>query len=169
MPRRVALAAFVACALMTTGCSPSTGDASVNKSLSLDEAKGMAQGMEVALADFVPAAQVSAVQQNPTGVLMSCSEEGAYQWSGQTKVVLNSDGTYDGAAVVNAIARTYDGRDSYRTKTDLTTDGQPRAHVVGDYGQGYLVALSVDKTFVQILSFSPCFVLPEDVWPGGEY
>jgi len=29
--------------------------------------------------------------------------------------------------------------------------------------KGYLVPLFVDKTFVQILSFSPCFVLPDGI------
>ncbi|MDQ1082366.1 hypothetical protein QE392_000667 [Microbacterium proteolyticum] len=169
MRSRPGLAVLTACVLVTIGCTPETGDAPVETSLTVDEAKSIAQEMEMTLAGFVPADEVSAVDQKPTGVLMSCTEEGSYQWSGQTKVVLNTDRTYDGAAVTEAIARAYDDRSSYRTETDLTTDGELRAHVIGSNGQGYLVALSVDKTFVQILSFSPCFVLPDGMWPGGQY
>lgn len=155
--------------LLVTGCSPTTGDATVDEKVTIDEAKTIAQGMEQSLAGLVPAEQVASIGQNPTGALMSCSKEGDYLWSGQTKVMLNSGTAYDGAAVTEKIAQEYNGRDSYRTETDLTTDGQPRAHVIGGNGEGYIVARSVDKTFVQILSFSPCFVLPEDVSPSRPY
>lgn len=84
-------------------------------------------------------------------------------------MVLNPGAAYDGAAVTEKIAEQYNGRDSYMTETDLTLDGQPSAHVIGSNGEGYLVALSVDKKFVEILSFSPCFVLPEDVSPSRPY
>jgi hypothetical protein len=155
--------------LLVTGCSPMTGDATVDKEVTIDEAKTIAQGMEQSLAGLVPAEQVASIDQNPTGALMSCSKEGDYLWSGQTKVVLNPGAAYDGAAVTEKIAEQYNGRDSYMTETDLTLDGQPSAHVIGSNGEGYLVALSVDKKFVEILSFSPCFVLPEDVSPSRPY
>lgn len=155
--------------LTLTGCSPMTGDATVHEEVTLDEAKTIAQDMEKTLAGLVPTEQVASIDQNPTGALMSCTKEGEYLWSGQTKVRLNPGVTYDGEAVTEKIASEYNGGDSYTTETDLTPDGQPSAHVVGGNGEGYLVALSVDKTFVQILSFSPCFVLPEDVSPSRPY
>lgn len=155
--------------LLVTGCSPMTGDATVDEEVTIDEAKTIAQDMETTLAGLVPAEQVASIDQNPTGAFMSCSTEGDYLWSGQTKVMLNPGAAYDGAAVTGKIAQEYNGRDSYRTETDLTTDGQPRAHVIGGNGEGYIVALSVDRTFVEIFSFSPCFVLPEDVSPSRPY
>lgn len=155
--------------LLATGCSPMQGDANVNENVTIDQAKTIAQEMETTLAGFVPPDQVASIDQNPTGALMSCSKEGDYLWSGQTKVMLDPATAYDGAVVTSKIAAAYDGSESYRTETDLTNDGQPSAHVIGGNGEGYLVALSVDKTFVQILSFSPCFALPEGVSPSKPY
>lgn len=141
----------------------------MDEEVTIDEAKTIAQDMETTLAGLVPAEQVASIDQNPTGALMSCSKEGDYLWSGQTKVMLDPGTAYDGAAVTDKIAQEYNGRDSYRTETEVTPDGQPSAHVIGSNGVGYLVTLSVDRTFVQILSFSPCFVLPEDVSPSRPY
>jgi hypothetical protein len=169
MRPRIGTIAVALLLLIATGCSPMKGDAEVDDKVTIDEAKSIAQGMEKTLAGFVPAEQVASIDQNPSGALMSCSREGDYLWSGQTKVLLNSGAVYDGAAVTEKIAEQYDGRDYYTTETGLTPDSQPSAHVIGSDGEGYLVALSVDKTFVQILSFSPCFVLPEDVSPSRPY
>ncbi|WP_278101949.1 hypothetical protein AB0870_10010 [Microbacterium proteolyticum] len=171
MKRRhiTALAVLVALSAVLAGCVAPGGAGVVDTSLTLEDAKATAMRMERELAALVPADVVASVDQDQTGVLMSCSGDRAYQWTGQTKVVLTEGATYDGAAVTENIAQTYDASDSYRTNTDLTSDGEPRAHVIGEFGQGYLVALSVDKTFVQILSFSPCFVLPEGMWPGDDY
>ena len=44
--------------LLVTGCSPMTGDATVDKEVTIDEAKTIAQGMEQSLAGLVPAEQV---------------------------------------------------------------------------------------------------------------
>ena len=43
------------------------------------------------------------------------------------------------------------------------------AHDTGPYGAGHLVNESVDKTAAQILSFSPCFRLPDDMTPHGDF
>ncbi|KZE41308.1 hypothetical protein [Microbacterium sp. T32] len=169
MRLRAGTIAITGLLLLMTGCSTMQGDATVEENVTIDQAKTIAQEMETTLAGFVPPDQVASIAQNPTGALMSCSKEGDYLWSGQTKVILEPGTTYDGDAVTSKIAAAYDGSKSYRTETDMTTDGQPRAHVIGENGEGYLVALSVDKTFVQILSFSPCFVLPDDVSPSKPY
>lgn len=39
----------------------------------------------------------------------------------------------------------------------------------GEYGATYLISENFDSTLIQIPSFSPCFVLPDDVWPGGTH
>ena len=169
MRLRAGTIAITGLLLLMTGCSTMQGDVTVNEIVTIDQAKTIAQKMETTLAGFVPPDQVASIDQNPTGALMSCSTEGDYLWSGQTKVILEPGAAYDGAAVTSEIAATYDDSESYRTETDTTRDGQPRAHVIGENGEGYLVALSVDKAFVQILSFSPCLVLPDGVSPSKPY
>ncbi|MGC8073962.1 hypothetical protein ACP3W1_25715, partial [Salmonella enterica] len=79
----------------------------MDASSTLDDAKATAMQIEQELADMVPADAVASVDQDQTGVLMSCSGERAYQWTGQTKVVLTEGATYDGAAVTENIAQKY--------------------------------------------------------------
>jgi len=154
--------------LTTSGCA-TTGGPEVNDNLTVQEAKARAQAMEIELAGQIPAEEVASVDQDPAGVLFPCMGEREYQWTGQTKVVLAPGAEYDGAAVTSSIESNYRGRDGWSASTDQTSDGEPRVQVVGRDDEGYLVALSVDKTFVQILSFSPCFILPEGMSPSVDY
>ena len=163
-----ALMTTSALALVMAGCGM-TGGAQVKENMTVQEAKARTQGMELELAGQVPAEQVSSINQDSAGVLFPCGGDRAYQWTGQTKVVLVPGAAYDGRAVTSSIESNYKENGDWSAALDETSDGEPRVHVVGQNNEGYLVALSVDKTFVQILSFSPCFILPEGMSPSAEY
>ena len=165
MTRRVvALAGVVALALLATGCTPG---GTVNEDLTVEDAKSIAQTMERDLAALVPEEFVTEVVQNDTGVLMKCDDDGAYQWTGQTRVYV-TDGV-DAAAVVAAASDQFSGSADFRVEEDTTADGEPRAHIIGEGGEGYLLSRSVDGTYVGVSSFSPCFLLPDDVSPRGDF
>lgn len=60
-------------------------------------------------------------------------------------------------------------RESFTAKMSPKHDGAPRVHVRGDYGAGYLMSKRVDIEAIRVLSFSPCFILPDDVSPHRDF
>ena len=139
----------------------------VDTKLTLHGAKKTAMAVERDLAAIVPADTVTSIDQDQTGVLLSCEGDRAYQWTGQTKVMVASPP--DTEAIVDAIVEQYDGKRGFAAKRRTEVDGAPGAQIVGEFGAGYIVGPSVDKTAIEILSFFPCFVLPDDLSPGDTY
>jgi hypothetical protein len=109
------------------------------------------------------------MDQHQIGVRMSCSGQRASQWTGQTKIAYCTPNAIDPDALVDDIVSTYADHPASAARSEPFPDGQPGVHVVGEHGAGYLVNENVDRTGVEILSFSPCFVLPEGMWPGDDY
>ena len=157
--------------VMLAGCV--TGGAkgavvnSVDKELTLEGAKKAAMAMEREIAAMVPADTVISIDQHQSGVLLSCDGDRAYQWTGQTNVAVASQPNAD--AIVDAIVDRYKKAEGFTARRETRVDGQPRAHVIGAYGAGYLVGPGVETPAIEISSFSPCFVLPEDMSPGDTY
>ena len=139
----------------------------VNTQLTLEGAKKTAMTVERDLAAMVPADVVTSIDQHPTGVLISCKGDRAYHWAGQTNVIVST--LPDAGALVDAIVAKYQGKKGFAAERRTEMDGQPGVEVSGEYGAGYFVSPSVDKTAIEISSFSPCFVLPEDMSPGDTY
>lgn len=155
--------------LALSGCGAQDGGGIVDESLTLQDAKMTAMNIETDLAAMIPANVVGSVDQRQTGVLMSCSGERAYQWTGQTQITYRTPGAIDPSALVDEIVAAYSDRAGFTAKSAPLPDGEPGAHVIGAHGSGYLVNENVDRTGIEILSFSPCFVLPEGMSPGEEY
>lgn len=158
--------------VLLAGCVGGTANGAddvngVDTKLTLEGAKSTAMAMERELAAMVPVGVVTTIEQHPTGVLLSCQGDRAYQWSGRTNVLVSS--APDGHALVNAIVARYLKTEGYTAKRETTVDGQPSAKVIGSHGAGYLVSPSVDLTAIEILSFSPCFILPKDMSSDGTY
>ncbi|HWU57250.1 MAG TPA: hypothetical protein VN045_00925 [Microbacteriaceae bacterium] len=135
-------------------------------SLSLEQAKHAAQKMEDTIAGLVPDEYVAKSEQAPKGTLLSCSKD-SYQWSGQTDVYL--EGSPDVDRILDRIADHWKGDDNYTIKRDTAANNTPRLTLSGAHGAGYIVNPTRDNSHVQILSFSPCFRLPDDVYPGGTF
>ncbi|WP_307447879.1 MULTISPECIES: hypothetical protein [Microbacterium] len=141
----------------------------MDESLTVTEAKNVAQVMERELAAFVPQDLVAYTDQRSAGVLLRCSTQGTYQWTGSTTVRIVAGKRVDAAAMTSDIVAAYDGRGTLAASVERTSDGEPRAHIVGPAGAGYLVSEDPDRTGVRIASFSPCFHLPADMSPGDTY
>ncbi|MGZ0069008.1 hypothetical protein [Microbacterium arborescens] len=60
----------------------------VDPGLTVEEAKRIAQEMELELVAMIPEANIVSVEQNPNGVLLSCDNDRGYQWTGGTNVML---------------------------------------------------------------------------------
>lgn len=141
----------------------------MDQTLTLVDAKSVAQAMETDLAAYVPSGAVASIEQRPYGALLSCDSERGYQWSGRTDVTYTPGSLVDPQALVDSIVAAYANRVGFTAESAPTADGQPGAHVVGEHGAGYLVNENTSRTAVEILSFSPCFVLPAGMSPSKQY
>ncbi len=141
----------------------------MDPSLTLDDAKSVAQERETDLAAYVPSDAVASIEQRPYGALLSCDSERGYQWSGRTDVNYKPGSLVDPQALVDSIVAAYANQDGFTAESAPTADNQPGAHVIGEHGAGYLVNENTSRTAVQILSFSPCFVLPDGMSPSKQY
>lgn len=71
-------------------------------SLTLDDAKSVAQERETDLAEYVPSDAVASIEQRPYGALLSCDSERGYQWSGRTDGSYKRESLIDPQALVDS-------------------------------------------------------------------
>ncbi len=155
--QRFALATALALTsvVLLSGCT----EGNVSSQLTLEEAKAGAQQLETDIAEQVPTDMVAAVDQQPTGVLVRCDEDNAYQWTGQTIVTLS--GNPSGEDLVRDIADAYD-------EAQYSTDpGYPEAVIATDAGSA-IVSFRERSNEISIGTASTCF-RSEDVDPTPEY
>ncbi len=150
-----------------SGCSTATKGNTVDETLAVWGAKAIAQSMENELAEYVPASSVLSTEQLDKGILLSCDIDGVYQWTGHKYVALS--GPVDDQQVVDEVAQTFANRPPFAAQIEMTQDGAPRARVVGPAGSSYSIVASVDRSRIEIFSFSPCFRLPDDMSRRAEY
>ncbi|MBT9605466.1 hypothetical protein [Microbacterium sp.] len=155
--------------LAMSGCAQDSGGPKVNSDLTVDEAKRSTQAMAQTLAQLVPVELVSAVDQDPDGVLIKCGGDREYQWTGMTRVTLSPEVPYDGNEVTQDIAAQYRDASPYHARLGETSDGEPRVQVFQETGEDHLLSRSVDKSTIEIVSFSPCFTLAEGMSPSEKY
>jgi hypothetical protein len=120
----------------------------------LQEAKQAAQKMENDIAAFVPEEFVENKKQGSKGVLLNCSAEDTYSWSGETLVTLK--GQPDIEAVLGQIEAHWEGQSDFQVKRRTARDGTPEVDISGQYGAGYLVGPYPDGIRFLITSHSPC-------------
>ncbi|HWU57251.1 MAG TPA: hypothetical protein VN045_00930 [Microbacteriaceae bacterium] len=135
-------------------------------SLNVEQAKHAAQKMEDTIAGLVPDEYVAKRDQVPKGSLLSCSKD-SYQWSGQTDVYLQGSPDVDG--ILDRIAQHWKGSENYTVIRGKAGDGTPQVRIDGAHNAGYIVGPWKSNSQLLILSFSPCFRLPEDADPGGTF
>lgn len=124
--------------------------------LTVGAAKKIAQDVEDEIVSKLPAESIRAADQEATGVLMPCSAQGAYAWTGGTTIELSP--TADPSKLISMVLDAYRDNSELKPK-DITKDGRARAQLVGPYGSGYIIA-DYQNGHLEISSFSPCFVLP---------
>ncbi|MBZ4485936.1 hypothetical protein LQ938_09855 [Microbacterium sp. cx-55] len=169
--RAVVAVIALASALLLSACTggkDNVDDAyDVDEALSVVDAKQTTQAMELELAALVPQDAIASIDQNDVGVFLGCGPDRAVQWAGHTMVFLQ--GEVDTAAIVDYAVAKYASNDPYTAVLETAVDGSPSAHVLGPHGSGWLMTPSTDLTQIEILSFSPCFRLPDDIHPSDKY
>ncbi len=150
-----------------SGCATAASGAAVDETLDVYGAKAVAQSMENELAGYVPASSVASSEQLDEGILWSCGAESIYQWTGHNYVTLSAP--VDDKKIVDEVVARFADRPPFMALADTTHDGAPSAVVVGPAGSSYSLTLSFDRSRIEILSFSPCFRLPDDMSPFADY
>ncbi|WP_157540775.1 hypothetical protein [Microbacterium sp. XT11] len=136
-----------------------------NESLTWEDAKRDTQAMETEIATRIPSDAVVTVTQNPTGVLFSCDQD-KHRWMGKTTVVV-TPGTEVESVVRGLEDRYRGGRFEVSTRTDI--GGFYEVHLKSPQtAEGYIISEGDSRT-IWIHSSSPCFTLPDDVYPGGKF
>ncbi|MBK0421727.1 hypothetical protein JD292_06530 [Leucobacter sp. CSA2] len=167
--------------LFTTGCTiqgkpemHSSQDSDkpgqqVNPGLTWQKAKSDTQETEQQIADLIPKELVESVKQQSVGMLFQCSN-GQHQWGGGTIVNLRQDSDFP--AAIRTLEKHYQtagGGYSVKVGDDAFGYLQLTLTTSRDDGEAYLVSTGLEKNQLNIDSRSPCFTLPEGVYPGGDF
>ena len=156
---------LVATALVS--CTVPEGGPLSDENLTWEEAKAETQKTELEIAELIPATDVVSVVQKPTGTLFSCDAE-QHTWYGSTTIEIAPDA--DAEEIVRALESHF--REGKRF------DVRTRRDVVGEYelqlmspetAETYIIGPDDGGATIRIGSGSPCFTLPDDVYPGGTF
>ncbi|MEO3942103.1 hypothetical protein V3C41_13560 [Paenarthrobacter nicotinovorans] len=134
--------------------------------LTWQEAKAKAQVMELEIAALIPKDTVVSIDQKKKGVLLSCDKT-QHKWKGSTTITV-ADGTkFD--SIVKDIEAHYRAN-GLKVSADADIDGMILVQIDPPApGENYLVGGGVKPNEIWIDSGSPCFTLPEGIYPGGDF
>ena len=159
------VALFVGGAILLAGCG--TDGVEVENQLTWQEAKRQTQATELEIASMIPEDQVVSIEQLTKGTLLSCDSERRL-WAGRTTVVLVAGADVDG--IVRVLADAFREGGEYTVKSYTTiTDRDKFQLIAQNREETYIVGPGIDRGSIEIASASPCFTLPEGVYPGGDF
>ncbi|WZH35747.1 MAG: hypothetical protein PIR02_13330 [Microbacterium enclense] len=167
------MATVIALAVTLSGCTTPqepaqqpTQEETPVADMTWQDAKAATQATETEIAGRIPADEVASVAQLPEGTLISCGD-GGHSWNGSTTVTLR-DGV-DADEVVRALEPQFAGGE-YDVRTRSNIAGKYEVQLVApDRTENYIIAEDVTPGTVRISSASPCFTLPDGVYPGGTF
>ncbi|WP_460802403.1 hypothetical protein [Microbacterium sp. GXF6406] len=168
MNSRIVRAVFAAglAGAVLSGCSAPVDEEPVDSGLTWQEAKAAAQETEREIAALVPEEDIVSVEQKETGVLLSCDEE-SHNWNGFTTVTMVPGVDID--ALVKDIEAHYADDPRFESRSWMTPGDTYAVQLMAlDTAANYIISEDERGTF-RIESGSECFILPEDVYPGGTF
>lgn len=149
---------------MLSGCIGVVGG--VDRDLSLPGAKAYTQSMEREIVEAIPSHLVTSVAQMETGSFLRCMADRGYQWAGgltaQTQPGVDSD------ELLKPIEQHFETRDDV-VVTRRSEEEDSLVDIAGHHDSFWILRYDPERAEVRVVSFSPCILLPEDVWPGDEY
>lgn len=158
-------AVVVLCMSVLVGCTSPPAPTPEN-TVTLDEAKAEAQAMELEIATLIPPESVLSVDQKPKGVLLSCDGD-QHSWNGSTTVTL-VPGT-NPEVIVKDLESRMANDDRFESTNWIGPTGKFRVQLVSTKTAANYIFGEGEGTTIVIDSGSPCFTLPEDVYPGGTF
>jgi len=165
--------------LLLTGCAPAPGSSPSPTStdrkgdgmgitqpgLTVENAKRIAQRVENDIVTTFPEGSVNTVDRKTDGILLRCSADRTYSWTGRTTVELTPN--TEPKSVIEKITTAYEG-DEDLVPEDITNEDVPGVQLNGPHGSGYVV-VGRRPGEVTIDMYSPCFVLPDDRSSSARY
>ena len=134
--------------------------------LTWQEAKAHTQAMELEIAALIPKDAVVSIDQKRKGVLLSCTKT-QHNWNASTTVTV-AEGTKI-EPIVKDIEAHYTSR-GLNVSADTDVDEKLLIQIDPPApGESYLVGGGVKPNEIWIDSGSPCFTLPEGIYPGGDF
>jgi hypothetical protein len=134
--------------------------------LTWQQAKAHTQAMELEIAALIPKDAVVSIDQKRKGVLLSCNKT-QHNWNASTTVTV-AEGTKI-EPIVKDIEAHYRSR-GLNVSADTDVDGKLLVQIDPPApGENYLVGGGVKPNEIWIDSGSPCFTLPEGIYPGGDF
>ena len=134
--------------------------------LTWQEAKAHTQAIQLEIVALIPKDAVISIDQKKKGVLLSCDKT-QHKWKGSTTITV-ADGTkFD--SIVKDIEAHYRAN-GLKVSADADIDGMILVQIDPPApGENYLVGGGVKPDEIWIDSGSPCFTLPEGIYPGGDF
>jgi hypothetical protein len=175
--RRYFALALCLAMISLTGCTafiaPRATTAAVDPSprMSLIEAKEITLTNQREIAVAIPAVNVGSLSHQTTGTLLNCSG-GKYLWSGSSRIALTPGSSV--SELLKQVRDRFSGTSGYRALLTTTRSGKLSVEIngpnFGDSGANfYFVDEAENGTVIEIMSFSPCFYMPEDEYAGGTF
>ncbi|WP_112421517.1 hypothetical protein, partial [Streptococcus agalactiae] len=129
--------------------------------LTWEQAKSETQAMEREIVELIPADLVTEVDQFPTGSLLSCDAD-THSWTGRSVVAVAPGTNLDETLAL--IADHYE-QQGVTVAKDTDVNGDARVQLQFSNGANYLISHDAVPRQLNISSGSPCFTLPEGVYP----
>jgi hypothetical protein len=158
----IGVVAMALTALSLAGC---TLLQPVDPDLTVERAKAAVLAEGKRLVSAIPEKYVKEYRQLDTAHLLSCTSD-SYTWPDQGEVTFKGDP--DIPAIVEGIAKRYRGKAGFSVEHKKRWDGGDRIVISGDDGANYYLTIWSDG-ILHVDSFSACFTLDEDQWPGDAY
>ncbi|MFF0909954.1 hypothetical protein ACFWZW_04595 [Microbacterium enclense] len=137
----------------------------MNEDLDVAEAKRVTQAVENQIVDAVPAQFVVARQQLEAGSFLSCGD-GGYYWSGFITAQIGGDP--DPSSILGPILATFNNLPAFAAYS-RSSQGDQVIDLQNEDGSLWIVRYRDDRDELSVDSFSACFRLPDDIWPGSPY
>lgn len=164
-------ATVLATALALTGCSvaaptpPTTHPAT---RLTWQRAKADTQATETEIAKSIDPSAVASITQTPKGTLLRC-DANTWQWTGHTKIALKTPTSPESYLATIKSSWAPDHGFESRMIPDAIGGQANALQLHRGTAEGYTISGTAGNAGLQIDSFSPCFTVPDDVYPGGSF
>ncbi|WP_284986398.1 hypothetical protein [Arthrobacter sp. fls2-241-R2A-172] len=168
-------------AMVLAGCSGSPGGTHIEPpvptatktpgepmkaDLTWQEAKAQTQAMELEIAALIPKDAVISIDQKKKGMLLSCNST-HHKWKGSTTITVVEGTNIE--PIVKDIEAHYRGQ-GLKVSANMDVDKKLLIQIDPPApGENYLVGGGVKPNEIWIDSGSPCFTLPEGIYPGGDF
>ncbi|WP_067194442.1 hypothetical protein [Microbacterium sp. XT11] len=150
---------------LLTACAAegSTDDVS---ELTWQEAKAEAQAMELRIASMIPSSVILSIDQHEKGGLFRCNDT-QHTWTGTTIVTLTAGTSAE--PLVKTVESKFRERGDFSVSTRRDIADAYEVQIAStSTAEGYIVGEGTPGT-IWIDSWSPCFTLPDGVYPGGDF